>query len=326
VFKVKQDAQGNIERYKARLVAKGYKQREGVDFDEAFAPVSKYATLRALLATTSALDLELHQLDIKTAFLNGELEEDVFVQQPPGYEEGGRGMACHLQRALYGLRQAPRAWHLRLKRELEQLGFNESEADPGLFIINHKAGPVFMLVYVDDLLIAGPDLATVKGVKEQVMASFEARDLGVAQLFLGMTISRDRAKRTIKLSQGRMTAELAAKFGQSDAKPKNIPLSTAVHLTKDEGDPLDTEQFNYGTLVGSMLYLSVCTRPDIAHSVGALAKYMAKPTTAHWLEAILQHAPQCSSKGLCLSPEYQHDNSAIGKATHLTKGRKSSTE
>jgi hypothetical protein len=162
VFKIKRNANGSIERYKARLVAKGFMQVEGVDFEEVFAPVSKYSTVRALLAAVAADDLEMHQLDIKTAFLNGEIEEEVYVKQPPGYEEGGPGMVCHLKRALYGLRQAPRTWNIRLAKELDLLGFKKSEADPSLFIYNGKNGPIFVLVYVDDLIIAARDLDAVK--------------------------------------------------------------------------------------------------------------------------------------------------------------------
>lgn len=282
VFKVKRNANGSIERYKARLVAKGFMQVEGVDFEEVFAPVSKYSTVRALLAAVAAEDLEMHQLDIKTAFLNGEIEEEVYVKQPPGYEEGGPGMVCHLKRALYGLRQAPRTWNIRLAKELDLLGFKKSEADPSLFIYNGKNGPIFVLVYVDDLIIAARDLDAVKRVKQQLMSVFEARDMGEATYFLGMTIERDRSARTIKLAQGRMTAELVAKYASGEVRTKEVPMSPSVRLSKEEGKPLDTDRYGYSQLVGSLMYIAVCTRPDIAQSVGALARYMSAPTTVHW--------------------------------------------
>jgi hypothetical protein len=285
VYKLKKDSKGNIERFKARLVAKGYRQQEGVDFNEVFAPVSKYSTLRALLATVAAEDLELQQLDIKTAFLNGELEEDVYVQQPPGYEQGDSNVACHLKRALYGLRQAPRTWNKRLTKELEGLAFTQSDADPSLFIYAGKDGPVYILVYVDDLLIAAKDINTVAHVKSMLMTAFEARDLGDATYFLGMTISRDRSSRTIKLGQERMTTDLVSKYEGSDVKPKGVPLSASVRLSKEEGNPLDQSRYGYSQLIGSLMYIAVCTRPDIAQTVGALARYMAAPTTAHWSAA-----------------------------------------
>lgn len=284
VYKIKRDASGNVERYKARLVAKGFRQREGIDYEEVFAPVSKYATLRTLLAAAAAADLELHQLDIKTAFLNGELEEDVYVIQPPGYEEGSNNIACHLHKALYGLKQAPRAWHLRLKQELETMGFIQSKADPGLFISTAEDGTTLVLTYVDDLLIAAPDTARAVGVKERLMSVFEARDLGEATFFLGMSIMRDRESRTIKLAQERLTADLLSKHGMLEAKALSTPLSPSTKLTKS-GESLDRETCGYAELIGSLMYLSVCTRPDIAQAVGALARYMAQPTTLHWQAA-----------------------------------------
>ena len=285
IFKVKRDANGNLERFKARLVAKGFRQREGVDFDEVFAPVSKYSTLRALLALVAAEDLELQQLDIKTAFLNGELEELVYVQQPPGYDNGNSQVACRLNKALYGLRQAPRAWHMKLKGELERIGFTASEADPGLYTLSNEQGIIYVLVYVDDILIAAKTSKAVNITKSGLLQSFDARDLGDAHLFLGMTIERDRAARFIKLSQVKLVKDIIAKHGLADGKTHSVPLSPSTRLEAGEGDPLDTSEFEYGSLVGSLLYVSVCTRPDIAHAVGVLAKYMAQPTSVHWVAA-----------------------------------------
>jgi hypothetical protein len=282
VYTIKRDANGNIARFKARLVAKGFKQVEGVDYEEVFAPVSKYSTLRALLAKVAAEDLELHQLDIKTAFLNGELEEDVYVMQPEGYEEGSAGDACHLRRALYGLKQAPRTWHHTLKRELEALGFVASDADPSLYVLYNETCNVYILCYVDDLLLAAADLNTLIDIKLALTSIFEAHDLGEASLFLGMTITRDRINRTLRLGQDRMVSDIISKFGLENAKPKNLPLSTSEVLSKTIGEPLDKTQYPYSTVIGTLLYLSSCTRPDISQAVGALARYMAAPTTAHW--------------------------------------------
>lgn len=279
VYKVKRDAHGDLERYKARLVVKGYRQREGIDFQEVFAPVSKYSTLRTVLSIAAAEDMKIHQLDIKTAFLNGELEEDVWCEQPQGYESG-EGLACHLRKSLYGLKQAPRAWHLRLKAELEKMSFKESCADPGLFLKEGEK-PVYLLIYVDDIALVTKDTTELQATKRKIMETFEARDLGPCSYFLGMDVIRDRENRTIMLMQRRMTADLLAKYDMTEAKSLSTPLSTSVKLTKD-GEPLDKEKYPYSQLIGSLMYISICTRPDIAQAVGALARYMATPTETHW--------------------------------------------
>lgn len=284
VFKIKRDATGNVERYKARLVAKGFRQREGIDYDEVFAPVSKYTTVRTLLALAAAMDLEIHQLDIKTAFLYGELEENVWIQQPPGYESGGSNIACHLRKSLYGLKQAPRVWHGKLSEKLEALGFKISTADPALFI-KDGSDPIYLLTYVDDILIITADTGALAVTKAKLLDTFEGRDLGPASFYLGMDIHRDRAARSITLAQSRLTADLLEKFGMTESKPLSTPLSAATKLSREDGEPLDTTTYGYSQLIGSLMYLSVCTRPDISQAVGTLARYMAAPTNIHWQAA-----------------------------------------
>jgi Reverse transcriptase (RNA-dependent DNA polymerase) len=281
VFKVKRDAQGRVERYKARLVAKGFMQREGIDFTETFAPVSKHTTLRALLARVAEEGLHLHQLDVKTAFLNGELEEDIYMVQPPGYEQGGPGVVCQLRKALYGLRQAPRAWHTKLKAELEVLGFKASVSDAGLFVLNKGDYKVYLLVYVDDMLIASRDLGGVEEIKQVLGAVFDIHDLGVATYFLGMEISRDLDKGVVTLSQKKAVADVIKRFGMGEAKGKSTPLSVSSRLSKEGGRQVGPT-VPYMELVGSLMYLATCTRPDIAQAVGVLSRFMSCPTEHHW--------------------------------------------
>jgi hypothetical protein len=301
VFKIKRDAQGNIERYKARLVAKGYQQVAGVDFDEVYAPVSKHSSLRALLSIVAMDDLELHQLDVKTAFLNGVLEEEIWLDQPPGFEQGPAGTACRLKKALYGLKQAPRAWHTKLKHELEELGFVASDADPSLWVLHLNGRSVYVLAYVDDLLLAGKLLSDIQDVKGLLMSAFDARDLGEARHFIGMEILRDRSAKSLKLVQRQYAAEVVARFGLSDAKPAVVPLSAAVKLSRDGDEPLDVSVFPYRELVGSLMYLAVCTRPDISQAVGALARYMSAPQKQHWdaARSLLRYIRGTTGFGIC---------------------------
>lgn len=282
MFKIKRDAKGNIERYKARLVARGFMQREGVDFTEVFAPVSKHSTLRTLLAVVAEHDLHLHQLDVKTAFLNGDLEEEIYMQQPPGYEQGSPGMVCHLRKSLYGLRQAPRAWHTKLKGTLEELGFRVSLADAGLFTAMIDGHQVYLLVYVDDILVSSSSLTVVESVKRSLGAVFDVRDLGEATFFLGMEITRDRKKGVIKLSQRKAVTDLIAKFQMGNAKSKSTPFTPSTRLSGEGSKEVDKSRVPYTELVGSLLYIAACTRPDIAHAVGSLSRYMAHPTELHW--------------------------------------------
>ncbi len=209
-------------------------------------------------------------------------------------------MACHLHRALYGLRQAPRAWHIRLMEVLTAMGFTPSAADPSLLIADGKSGKVFILVYVDDMLIAAHSMADIDKVKAGLNEKFEAHDLGEARFFLGMAVDRDRSRRQIKLSQKRLTAQLLDTYNMADCKGRTLPLSVATQLTKAEGEPLDQATHSYTHMVGSLLYLSVCTRPDIAQAVGVLSKYMAAPTTVHWQAAkgVLRYVASTKEQGI----------------------------
>jgi hypothetical protein len=285
VFKVKYDTSGNVSRFKARLVAQGYKQVEGLDYNEVFAPVSKYTTIRTMMALVAAEDMEMELLDIKTAFLNGTLQEEVYLKHPPGYPQGPPGTVLRLKKTLYGLKQAPRAWHQRLDAELHNIGFTPSAADPGLYISTKDNNRAYLMVYVDDILIASASKSLINTVKTKLSSAFDARDMGAATAYLGMKIERDRGSRKIKLTQTLMTQELVAKYNMEDCKTKATPLSPSIKLSAEEGDPLDTDKFPYSQLVGSLMYIAVCTRPDISYSVGALARYMAKPTTVHWQAA-----------------------------------------
>ncbi|KAJ9531774.1 hypothetical protein QJQ45_021923 [Haematococcus lacustris] len=286
VLKIQRDAAGNIERFKARLVA--FLQVSGVDVGDVYAPVSKHTTLRTVLAKAAAENMEIHQLDFETAFLNGKLEEHevIYVQQPEGFEEGSSNTVCRLQKALYGLRQAPRAWHARLCEELLAIGFKASQADPALFTLQLPSGPVYLLVYVDDCLLCTQqgDTAGLAHVKQQLASVFNIKDMGETRWFLGMQITRNRAEGTIMLDQRQFINELVTTHSMSSSHSKAVPMAPAIKLVR-EGDPLDTSVHHYSALVGSLLYLTCCTRPDIAFAVGALARHMSSPTKQHWAAA-----------------------------------------
>ncbi|KAJ9534056.1 hypothetical protein QJQ45_002051 [Haematococcus lacustris] len=295
VLSVKRDGRGNIVRFKARLVVKGFLQREGIDFHELHAPVSKHATVRALLAVAAAEDME--HLDVKTAFLNGRLEEVNYMHQPAGYEDGS-GRVCRLHRALYGLHQAPRAWHARLKEELEQLGFTASAADSCLFTKMRGSSKVLLAVYVDDRLLAVSrgDMGTLKWVKQQLAAVFDIHQLGPVEQFLNMRISRDRAARQLVLSQEQYALSVVDRYGLADSRPGAVPLSTADQLQREGVQQQSEGGHSFAEVIGSLQHLAVVSRPDIAHVVGVLAKFMSAPTKEHWRPVVQPVTIMCDNE------------------------------
>jgi hypothetical protein len=194
VFKVKNDPKGNVVKHKARLVAKGYAQRQGIDFDEVYALVAKIETVRVLLALAAHGGWEVHHMDVKSVFLNGDLTEIVFVQQPPGFIVGGADKVLRLKKALYGLRQAPRAWNAKLDKEMIALGFERSKLEHAVY--RRSTGKSFLIVgvYVDDLIISGPSVQDVLRFKTEMRRKFNMSDLGLLSYYLGIQVKQEEGK------------------------------------------------------------------------------------------------------------------------------------
>jgi transposase InsO family protein len=291
VFKVKLTESGDVEKFKARLVAKGFKQVYGVDYTEVYAPVSRHSTLRYLLSMAVEQQMHLHQLDISTAFLHGKLQETVYVQQPPGFYEGGPNTVCKLNKALYGLKQAPKAWYDTMSKVLLDDGFVIADSDPSLFIAR-KLGDddVYVLVYVDDILVASKNMDKVTAVKALLNAHFAVKDLGPAKYFLGMSVTQsfdnNGVLQSIKLSNEKLTAEIISSFhGEESLKPKALPMDTAFQLSAHVGDPLPVGN-RYRELVGGIMYLANTVRPDIAFAANHLARFAVSPTSHHYRAGI----------------------------------------
>ena len=225
---MKTDGQGNIERFKARLVIKGFAQRPGIDFDEVYAPVSKHATLRALLAKVAAEDLKLRQFDVKTAFLNGELEEEIYMKPPEGLKTD-QGKVYLLKKSLYGLRQVPRAWHTKLRQELANMNFVASQSDAAMFTRRNEN--VYMIVYVDDILVAAKSQTHIEQFKDTFLNCFDAHVMGDATYFLGMEIIRNRDKYVVKLVQGKFASDTQGWYGGSNTSDRHQSSDSDVALT-----------------------------------------------------------------------------------------------
>ncbi|KXJ71076.1 hypothetical protein RP20_CCG021563 [Aedes albopictus] len=200
VFKVKPGAKGEPNRLKARLVARGFTQRYGYDYTETYAPVARLNTLRAVLAVANQQQLLVHQMDVRTAFLNGKLDEEIFMVQPEGFQQG-RDLVCRLNRSIYGLKQASRAWNKRFHQFVTSIGFRRSDNDPCLYIRSVGQEKVFLVLYVDDMLIIGPNLKVIQIVKKLLSKEFEMVDLGAVSSFLGMHIERDISGRIMRIDQ-----------------------------------------------------------------------------------------------------------------------------
>ena len=301
VYKVKTNSDGSIERYKARLVARGFDQKFGSDYDETFCPVIRMESLRTLTALSTQRGLKLHHVDIDTAFLNGTLEEEVYMEQPMGYEEGKEEhLVCRLKKSIYGLKQSSRCWNTALDAHLKDMGFTQLKSDPCIYVSGEGEDTFYIGVYVDDLALAGKNEAHMKCVKEELSSKFDIKDLGELKYFLGMSVVQDQEKKETWLGQPAHTARLLTKMGMSDCKPVKTPTDPSHHLVKATEAEETLDQRLYQSLVGSLMYLATCTRPDIAYAVATLARFSSKPNQAHWVAAkrVLRYLKGTSNLGI----------------------------
>jgi transposase InsO family protein len=291
VFKAKKDASGKVVRYKARLVAQGFSQVEGVDYFDTYAPVARLPSSRAVIAMANRLGLELHQVDIKGAYLNGELTADevLYMRHPPGYREDTSGRVLRLRKSLYGLKQAGRRWYQKFTEILGSLGFSQCKVDQAVFYKHSKSPHVIIIiaVHVDDCTIAANSTTAVDALKAGLRKHVEITDLGELHWMLGIEVRRDRAGGTIHLSQRSYIDSILRRFSFDDVKPVSTPFDTQVRLTLEQA-PADTAEFAvmrdvpYREAVGALNWAALATRPDIAFAVSTVARFSANPGMAHW--------------------------------------------
>ena len=291
VYKTKKDSKGNIERFKARLVAKGFTQKEGIDYHETFSPVSSKDSFRIIMALVAHFDLELHQMDVKTAFLNGNLGEEVYMQQPEGFQmKGKEQMVCKLNKSIYGLKQASRQWYLKFDEIVTSLGFIENQIDQCIYLKISGSKFIFLVLYVDDVLLASSDLNLLHETKQHLSKTFDMKDLGKASFVLGIEIHRDRSRGTLGLSQNAYIDRVLKRFDMQSCKPGDVPIVKGDVLSKDKCPKNEVERecmkkVPYASAIGSLMYAQVCTRPDIAFPVNVLGRFLADPGMEHWIAA-----------------------------------------
>jgi hypothetical protein len=278
IFKNKSDAHGTVVRNKARLVAQGYTQVEGVDFDETFAPVARLESIRILLSISSCLQIKLYQMDVKSAFLNGILKEEVYVEQPKGFEDHQfPNHVYKLKKALYGLKQAPRAWYERLTTYLLGQGFIRGQADRTLFIRNKGEQKLIAQIYVDDIIFGATIDAQAHAFSEDMKEEFEMSLIGELTYFLGFQVQQ--TSKGIYVSQLKYAQALVKRFGMDGKSHARTPMSTSVKLHSDMAGK-SVDQTMYRSMIGSLLYLTA-SRPDLAFSVGVCARFQANPKESH---------------------------------------------
>ncbi|KAH9745481.1 hypothetical protein KPL70_004087 [Citrus sinensis] len=309
VYKKKRNAKGEIERHKARLVAKGYSQKAGLDYDEVFAPVARLETIRLIISLAAQNKWKIFQMDVKSAFLNGFLEEEVYIEQPLGYVvKGHEDKVLRLKKALYGLKQAPRAWNSRIDKYFQEKGFTKCPYEHALYVKEKYGDILIVCLYLDDLIFTGSNPSLFEEFKRVMIKEFEMTDIGLMAYYLGIEVKQK--EEGIFISQESYAEEILKKFKMNDCKPISTPVECGVKLSKhDEGEDIDPTFFK--SLVGSLRYLT-CTRPDILYAVGLVSRYMENSKTTHFKAAkrILRYIKGTTNFGLLYS--FSNDYKLVG--------------
>lgn len=296
VFKIKWNASGEIEKYKARLVAKGYSQVQGIDYEDTYAPVARLSSLRTVLAIAACNDWDIKVFDFHSAFLNGKLGEgeDIYMQLPEGYAMDGKFTrpVRKLNVALYGSKQGALRWYQELSKSLNELGLSRAHADWGIFYGEIGHDILVLASHVDDCTVTGSSPELIRSFKQEVSARYKISDLGPISWLLGMQVTRDRDARTISFSQQTYTEAILAKYNLADSKPAAVPMDPGLKLSRDQSPKSVAEAAHmknvpYRAAVGSLMHLTVGTRPDIAFAVSTVAQFNNAPGVAHW-EAVKQ--------------------------------------
>lgn len=308
VYRIKYNSDGSIERYKARICAKGFQQKEGIDFEETFAPVARVTSMRILFALAVRMNWEIHHTDVKTAFLNAFLDETVYMEQPEGFEQtgpNGEKMVCRLKRAVYGLKQAPRNWNEELTKFMTQYGFVQSKVDNCIFTLNKSDGTkLIVLVYVDDLITTGNSPEETKTFLQALGSKFKTTNKGELEFYNGIQFTRNRSKKTGMMHQEKYINDTLEEMKMTDAKPKFTPIQTGMNLSVDETSDYtgNLNEFirQYRKIIGKLLWIALCTRPDIQESVSKLAGALHRPSVRHWEAAkrVLRYLKATKHKGL----------------------------
>jgi hypothetical protein len=319
----KKDGISGVEptRWKARLVVKGFEQREGIDFNEVFSPVVRHSSIRVMLAIVALFDLELEQLDVKTAFLHGDLDEEIYMTQPDGFSAPGQEhLVCHLKKSLYGLKQAPRQWYKRFDSFMLAQNYSRSNYDHCIYFKQFSNGSfVYLLLYVDDMLIASHEKSLIDELKAQLNHEFDMKDLGPAKKILGMEIQRDRHAGTLFLSQKSYIEKVLERYNLNNCKPVATPFASHFKLSwrqcpANEEDKEYMSRVPYSSAVGNLMYAMICTRPDLAHAVSVVSRFMHNPGKEHWnaVKWILRYLKGTTDFGLLFDKNSVKTNDVIG--------------